>query len=75
LITLLWVLITERNVVNADEKKKNPNRLDVELQSFCNEYLEFFNKEHISAPHVNETLSKPSPRYLKINIDGFTGRM
>jgi hypothetical protein len=42
----------------------------VELHSFCNEYLEFFNKEHISASHVNETWSKSSPGYLKINIGG-----
>ncbi|KAL5666651.1 hypothetical protein ACJX0J_026759, partial [Zea mays] len=48
----IGTLYLESNAVNAGEKKnKNPNRLAVELQSFCNEYLEFFNKEHISAPH------------------------
>jgi hypothetical protein len=57
-------------LMQVKKKNKNPNRLAVELQSFCNEYLEFFNKEHISAPHVNQTWSKPGPGHLKINVDG-----
>lgn len=69
IITILWVLWTERNSVNAGDKAQSPNRLSFQAQKLCTEFLEFFSKRADQPRSLNLKWQYPSEEFLKINID------
>jgi ribonuclease HI len=69
IIIILWVLITERNRVNAKEQKKHSDRIAAEVQCYCNEFAQFFRKSPKHSQRQVQRWAKPAAGYLKFNLD------
>jgi hypothetical protein len=69
LITLMWVLTTERNAVNAGERMKSSGQVGMQIQRYYLEFMDSFAKKSDTSSSAQPRWNKPRSGYMKINID------
>jgi hypothetical protein len=68
LITLMWVLTSERNAVNAGEKLKSPSQVANQIQRYYLEFRDFFKRTDMNYAD-QKRWTKPHQEFMKINVD------
>jgi hypothetical protein len=66
----MWVLTTERNVVNAGERIKSSGQVGMQIQRYYLEFMDSFAKKSDTSSSAQPRWNKPRSGYMKINIDG-----
>jgi hypothetical protein len=69
LITLMWVLTTERDVVNARERMKSSGQVGMQIQRYHLEFMDSFATKSDASSSAQPRWNKPRSGYMKINID------
>jgi hypothetical protein len=70
LITTMWVLWSERNAVNAGERKTPVDKTSYQILRHINEFQEFCTNKNDKPVEKLEYWNRPADNYPKINIDG-----
>jgi hypothetical protein len=69
LITLMWVLTSERNAVNAGERVKSSSQVATLVHMHYIEFRDFFKRRTDRSQAVQERWTKPRSDFMKINVD------
>jgi hypothetical protein len=70
LIIILYVLWSERNVVNIGERVKSIDKVCYQISRYISDFLESYTKKDDKPTQQRERWKKLPYDYLKINIDG-----
>jgi hypothetical protein len=69
IVTLLWVLTSERNAVNASERMKTTEKVAMQIQRFYMELREFFKKRSVMSSCVRTSLKNNRGVSTKILLE------
>jgi hypothetical protein len=70
IIRTLWILWSERNVVNSRELKRSADKMIIQILRHINEFQEFCTNKNDKPVQKLEYWKTPAESCLKINIDG-----
>jgi hypothetical protein len=69
IITLMWVLTSERNAVNTSERMKRASQVAMQTQRYYMEFRDFFMRRSDMKLADQKRWAKPRPDFMKVNVD------